>query len=70
MLRVWTVEEIAALTNYSPTRIKFAINQHWHKARPKDGKPLPPLPAKKGGHGKFLIFETDLEEWLYRLPDA
>ena len=58
-----SLAEAASQTPYSTTVLRAAITQ------PKDC-PWPPLKAKRGSRGEYLVPARSLEEWVDTLPDA
>jgi|GEM_PF-2377654 len=64
MLQVLTLVEASAETGLPLSMLRRAI----HATDPE--APAPPLSAKRGPRGAYLILARDLEDWLERLPDA
>lgn len=58
-----TVREAAEQTPYGPRVLKAAITQ-------APGTTWPPLAAKAGSRGEYLIPADALLDWINRLPDA
>lgn len=62
--RLMTVAEAAALTPYGPRVLKQAIHATDPNAFP------PPLKAKRGSKGQYLVTDKALDDWVESLPDA
>lgn len=63
------LEEAAAQTPFSAKTLRRAIQT---TGVDKDGNPTfpPPLQAKRGSRGAFVVLADDLVRWLKNLPDA
>jgi hypothetical protein len=60
----YTLEEAAQVTPFSAKTLRRAIKASDPAAFP------PPLPAKRGPRGSYVVLADDLERWLRSLPDA
>lgn len=65
-----TVHEAAELTPWGADVIRRAVRAT--ATHDKDGNPIfpPPLKAKRGPRGQFVILRDSLDAWLDSLPDA
>lgn len=59
-----SLDEAAAETPFSSKTIRRAIHATDPKVFP------PPLRAKRGSRGSYVVLRDDLLEWLRSLPDA
>lgn len=64
MKAAMTLEEAAAQTPFSAKTLRRAIQATDPKAFP------PPLPAKRGARGAYVVLAEDLLDWLRSLPPA
>ncbi|GGL27443.1 hypothetical protein H9L10_03705 [Phycicoccus endophyticus] len=61
---VMSLQDVAAQTPWSVDTIRRAV-----RATDPDSFP-PPLKAKRGPKGSYVIREQDFREWIDGLPDA
>ena len=64
MKAAMSLDEAAAETPFSSQTIRRAIQATNPVAFP------PPLPAKRGSRGAYVVLRDDLLAWLRSLPDA
>jgi hypothetical protein len=69
MKAAMSLDEAAAQTPFSAKTLRRAIQTTGVDA---SGNPTfpPPLPAKRGARGAYVVLAEDLQQWLRSLPAA